>query len=74
MWGLGDELPDAPDIERMERTGLRAGEIPFDDDGIQCPVCDVICETIYQQTNGIIVGCENCVQAIDSAKWASRSG
>lgn len=64
------DLPDAPDIARAERTGLRPGEIPFDDEDAVCPVCGHLCDTIYQDTSGEIKGCDVCIKPIDAFEWA----
>lgn len=36
-----------------------------------CPECGQECETIYQLRDGMTVGCENCVEAVDA--WEALS-
>ena len=69
MWELGDRgLPDDPQIERTERTGLKPGELPFEpeEDAVYCPVCGRECETLYRRMDGEIVGCDACVYPVDA--------
>jgi formylmethanofuran dehydrogenase subunit B len=44
---------------------------PPDDGEIEiiCPLCDSECETIYESSEGEILGCENCVSRKDSFDW-----
>lgn len=65
MLGSAD-LPDPPDIERAERTGLRPGETARDDDGIECPICGKLAEKFYFDCDGTLFGCDVCV----TQKWA----
>ena len=72
MWELGDDgLPDEPGIARMERTGLKPGELPFepDEEAVNCHVCGAECETLYRHLNGDIVGCDVCVFPVDAYDW-----
>ena len=73
VWELTDDkpqdLPDAPDIERAERTGLRPGEVPFEEEDVKCPVCGQVCETVYLNVYNEPVGCERCVWVKDAAEW-----
>ena len=36
-----------------------------------CPVCGQECETLYRTRADEIVGCENCVEALDA--WENQS-
>ena len=74
MWELGDmNLPDAPDIRRAERFGLKPGELPFEpEEEINCPVCGALCETVYRTQDGEIAGCNVCLEAVDAADWVNE--
>ena len=52
IWDLSlyDFYPDVPEPEGPPR----------------CPVCGEEAETFYQDRNGDIVGCDNCVKALDA--------
>ena len=56
-----NDLPDAPDIARAERTGMRPGEVPFDDEETICPICGKVAETFYFDCDGTVFGCDQCV-------------
>jgi hypothetical protein len=52
-----------PEITRCERTGFpdnRKDEEPT------CPICGGECDTIYKDREGEIVGCNECLRAIDA--------
>lgn len=53
---------DHPVIRNCELTGYPDGRevIPI------CPVCGEQCETIYKDTWGDIVGCDQCITAFDA--------
>lgn len=34
-----------------------------------CPECGEECETIYRGRDGQILGCENCVDALNAYDW-----
>ena len=55
------DLPDAPDIARAERTGLRPGEVPFDGEDIPCPICGKLAEKFFFDCDGTLFGCDQCV-------------
>ena len=70
MWGLGDmDIPDAPEIERAERTGLKPFEVPFEEPEVICPVCGMIAETFYENSDGKTVGCEFCIRKKDAYEY-----
>lgn len=64
---LGDmDLPDAPDIARAERYGLKPGELPFEPGiEVRCPICGASCETVLYDVYGEIAGCGICLRPID---------
>ena len=68
------DLPDAPDIARAERTGLRPHELPFEDEAVKCPICGQICETIYKDVDEDCCGCENCVKRMDAYEYQRMKG
>ena len=72
-WSLGSsDLPDAPDIARVERTGLKPFELPFDPEvEAHCPCCGSPCDTLYRSESGEIIGCDVCIHPIDALDWAS---
>ena len=63
------DLPDAPDIARAERTGLKPGEVPFDDEEVTCPICGAMCETIYKDVDGDVCGCDVCIKRMDAYEY-----
>ena len=65
------DLPDAPDIARAERTGLRPGEKYCDD--VICPICGMECYTIYKDIDNDVCGCENCIRRMDANEWESEA-
>lgn len=68
-YGLRDwTIPDAPDIELAERTGIGPGEKP--EKVVYCPMCGRECETIYQDMYANPCGCEWCVRELDAHLWA----
>lgn len=60
------QIPDDPIIRCMERTGFP----PWIDSTREpiCPVCGAECETIYKDTYGEIVGCDECLTAHDACE------
>ncbi len=69
---LGDmDLPDAPDIARAERFGLKPGELPFEPEEyeVRCPICGASCETVFRDVYGEIAGCNICLRPIDGYAW-----
>ena len=49
-----------PDITRMERDGVLENTPE-----IRCPCCGAECDTFYQ-CDGNIVGCDQCVEAVEA--------
>ena len=39
---------------------------PPDEEMPICPVCGQECETYYKNLNGEVIGCDECVQAVDA--------
>lgn len=67
------ELPDHPDIERCERTGLAPGQR---DERFHCPRCgeelSVFDEVFADRKSGAVIGCCYCAKVIESdeaAEW-----
>lgn len=57
------DLPDHPSIRNTEQTGYpdrRKDDEPF------CPMCGDRCDTIYKNRYGEIIGCDECIKAIDA--------
>lgn len=52
------DIPDHPDIQRMERDGTLD---PDEDEIPVCPVCYEECDTAYFDKDGEPLGCENCI-------------
>ena len=52
-------IPDHPDIRKMERDGVPAAEV------ICCPVCGEETDEFYKNRQGEIVGCFNCITAVN---------
>lgn len=60
------DIPDHPVIRNLERTGYpdsKAPEYP------RCPICGAECKTIYQDVDGDIFGCDQCVATKDAWKF-----
>lgn len=53
-------IPDHPDIQRMEREGVP------DADPIYCPICGGETDEFYKNRDGEIVGCFNCIERVDA--------
>ena len=45
-----------PDIRRAERTGYVGEDID-----LICPICHEACEILFEDINGIVFGCDECV-------------
>ena len=69
MLGSAD-LPDAPDIERAERTGLRPGETARDDDGIECPICGNQGIFLTQESNRGLLHCRQILYQLSYFKYS----
>lgn len=52
-----------PIITRTERDG------PPDEPWPRCPVCGMATDTFYQDRDGDIVGCVECLNKIDAWYW-----
>ena len=57
------DIPDHPVIRNLERTGYPDGREP---EYPRCPICGAECETIYQDVDGDIFGCDECVATKDA--------
>lgn len=72
-WELGDmNLPDAPDIERIERTGLKPNERLLEgEDEFYCPICGnkKPSDAVYIDRYGNVVGCNRCMQKMDASDY-----
>ena len=65
---LGDmNLPDAPEIQKAEKTGLKPWQQAMDEINVQCPICGdrKSCDMVYLDRYGIVVGCNRCIQKMD---------
>ena len=58
-------LPDAPYIVEAMEKGI------YHPDQVYCPLCEKRCRTIYRNRydRHEVVGCENCVMALDADDW-----
>ena len=59
-------LPDDPIIRCMEATGYPPWIDPNGDNDPICPMCGEICDTVYKNKYGEIVGCGECVTSHDA--------
>jgi len=50
-----EQLRDHPVVENLERTGQPDGKEPRYP---ICPICGEVCEIIYKDNDGNIVGCD----------------
>lgn len=56
-------INDGPIITRAMRTGYGYGEELKEP---KCPVCGEECDTFYRNADGEIVGCDECITALDA--------
>lgn len=57
------DIPDHPTIRNLEQTGYpdrRRDEEPI------CPICGEATDTMYKNQDGEIVGCGECLKAVDA--------
>ena len=66
MWRT--ECPDHPDIARAMREGDPEAA------PVYCPVCGAEFETVYEDADGNIVGCDECLRAMDPEEYTERHG
>lgn len=52
------DLPDHPVVANLIRTGYPDGKEPTYP---RCPICGEECETLYEDRDGTVFGCDNCV-------------
>lgn len=45
---------------------------PPEPDDAYCPVCNQICETLYRNWEGEIVGCDQCIDRVDAYEWQAE--
>lgn len=57
------DIPDHPDIRKMERDGTLS---EADDFTPYCPICGEECETLYADRTGDVIGCDMCVEHFDA--------
>lgn len=72
-YALGNmDLPDHPDIRKMELYGTLH---PEEEEGPEpiCPVCQEECETIYLDANGDCCGCNLCVKTMDAWEYTRKA-
>ena len=50
----------------MYDPGLRDYPDPPEYDVPRCPVCGQECETLYRNRYGEIIGCDDCIDAVDA--------
>jgi hypothetical protein len=48
------------------------GPDPPEPDYPICPLCESECQTIYRSCDGDILGCANCVSAVDAWEWQAE--
>ena len=60
---LPDPLPDAPWIRDAELNGYPS------DDPVKCPICGEETDTIFEDRNGEVFGCDRCVRQRDAWDW-----
>ena len=58
-------IADAPYIRQAENDGMEDYEV-------ECPVCERLCETIYETEDGDVVGCDRCIRARDAEEWKAE--
>lgn len=49
--------------------GIFSNPEPPEQNMPRCPECGEECETIYRGRDGQILGCENCVDALNAYDW-----
>lgn len=50
----------------MTDPGLRTNPEPPDYEVPHCPVCGQECEVLYRNRYGEIIGCDDCIDALDA--------
>ena len=58
-----EHVPDAPWIRDAELNGVP------EDPPVKCPICGEECETIYEDKNGEVFGCDKCTKHRDAYDW-----
>lgn len=57
-----------PAITRAILTGYPDGEPKYP----TCPCCGKECEKIYRDKDKYVLGCDNCVNAVDAWEWQNE--
>lgn len=65
-------MQDDPIIRALESTGLPPWTKPDELKQPRCPVCNEECETIYLNSDGDPVGCDECLTAYDAWEVANN--
>ena len=60
------DLPDAPDIRQAELFGIDEGQ------DVYCPICGEENPEWFYEADGEIIGCSECVHAVDPFDWMER--
>jgi hypothetical protein len=58
-----NDLPDAPWIRDAELNGYP------EPDAVKCPVCGEECDDIYEDRNGDVCGCDQCMRRRAAWDW-----
>ena len=64
-----EQIPDAPWIREAETYGY-----PPDYSPILCPECGEECDVIYMDDNNNVLGCDQCIRAVDADTWRQNYG
>ena len=64
-----ENISDDPIIARAMRTGYGYGEELKEP---RCPICGEDCDTFYRSAEGEIIGCNECVTALDAWEVANE--
>lgn len=62
-------MRDHPVIWNMEQTGTPDGK---PDICPACPECGTVCDTLYLNRFGEIIGCESCIARVDALEVLCR--
>ncbi|MBO5567796.1 MAG: hypothetical protein J6A79_02455 [Clostridia bacterium] len=57
------DLPDHPIVANLIRTGYPDGKEPTYP---RCPICGEECDTLYEDRDGMVFACDNCVSTKDA--------
>ena len=64
-----EQVADAPWIREAENDGM-----PDNGEAPECPIYGHRCRTIYMDSYGDPIGCNECITAVDADDWYENGG